>query len=962
MCFASKICVYGTNSRNGTGNQNIRRAKWDRPEKTGCLGGAMNLDEGPEPAIDKDLPLREDIRLLGRLLGESLREQEGEKAFNLVEHIRQTAVRFRRDGDLQARDELEATLSGLSHDATMSVARAFTYFSQLSNIAEDLHHNRRRRAYQLAGSPPQEGSLAITLKRAADAGVAPRDLQGFLSNALISPVLTAHPTEVQRKSILDCLREIATLLDRRDRFRHTAEERVLNEEGLRRGILTLWQTRILRELRLTVRDEIDNGLSYYGTTFLEQLPRLYAELEDLLEVHWPSAHFEVPAFIRLGSWIGGDRDGNPYVTHDVTRYALYRQSSVAFDFYLTQIRQLRMELSQSLRLVQVTPELQKLAVLSSDESEHRRDEPYRLALSGIYSRIAATSRTFEPLPVERAMNANIQPYASPEELGRELKVIADSLVGHGSARIARGRLRGLRRAVQVFGFHLAPLDLRQNSSVQERVVAELFRVGARRDGYRGLDESDRQRWLLEELMLPRLLRSPHASYSDETQKELQIFNAAAELHQRYGREALPSTIVSTTTAMSDLLEAALLLKEAGLLRPGERPTLAMNIVPLFETIGGLRQSTAIMDELLSLPLYRQLLANCGDVQEIMLGYSDSNKEGGYLTSNWELYKAEVGLVEVCRRQNLKLRLFHGRGGTVGRGGGPSYQAILAQPPGTISGQIRITEQGEVIASKYADPDIGRRNLETLVAATLEATLVRSGIKVENAYHEVMEELSKEAYGAYRSLVYETAGFVDFFRAATPIAEIAELHAGSRPASRTTLDSIEDLRAIPWVFSWSLARIMLPGWFGFGTAVDAFLARRGAGGTELLREMYDRWPFFRTLLSNMDMVLAKSDIHIASLYAELVPDNELRKRIFGRIRQEIQSSIRHLLTITQQAELLDGNPWLSRSFRNRVPYIDPLNHLQVEALRRYRTGHTDERIKRAVLLTINGIAAGLRNSG
>ncbi len=451
-------------------------------------------------------------------------------------------------------------------------------------------------------------------------------------------------------------------------------------------------------------------------------------------------------------------------------------------------------------------------------------------------------------------------------------------------------------------------------------------------------------------------------YSDETEEELQIFDAATELYQRYGRQALPNTVVSTTTAMSDLLEAALLLKEAGFLRPRERPAIAMNIVPLFETIGGLRASTAIMDELLSLGLYRQLLAERGDVQEIMLGYSDSNKEGGYLTSNWELYKAEVGLVQVCRRHGVKLRLFHGRGGTVGRGGGPSYEAILAQPPGTVSGQIRITEQGEVIASKYADPDIGRRNLETLVAATLEATLVRPNTQVKEAYLEAMEELSEEAYGAYRSLVYETAGFVDFFRAATPITEIAELHAGSRPVSRTTSQRIEELRAIPWVFSWSLARMMLPGWFGFGTAVDVFLIRRQAAGLQLLREMYRCWSFFRTLLSNMDMVLAKSDIHIAALYAELVPDEKLRNLIFGRIRQDIQSSIGHLLTITEQAELLDSNPWLARSFRNRVPYIDPLNHLQVEALRRYRAGHTDEKVKRAVLLTINGLAAGLRNSG
>jgi phosphoenolpyruvate carboxylase len=920
----------------------------------------MNPDEPLASAIDKDMPLREDIRLLGRLLGENLREQEGAEVFNRIEHIRQTAVRFRRDGDLEARDQLEATLRSLSNEATVSVIRAFTYFSQLSNLAEDLHHNRRRRAHVLAGSPPQEGSLALALDRLAD--VAPQDLQSFFDQALISPVLTAHPTEVQRKSILDCLREIAVLLDRRDRLKQTPEERAFDEEGLRRGILTLCQTRIVREQRLNVRDEIDNGLSYYGTTFLEELPRLYAEIENLLQARWPNAAFRIPSFIRLGSWIGGDRDGNPYVTHDVLRYALQRQSSVAFDFYLTQLRWLRMELSQSLQIVQVTPELRELATLSSGESEHRRDEPYRLALSGIYGRVAATARTFDLLIMEQAGNSHTQPYTNPDELGRDLEIIAESLVGHGSARITRGRLRGLRRAVQVFGFHLAPLDLRQNSSVHERVVAELFRAGARRDGYSGLGESDRQRWLLEELVLPRLLRSPHVSYSEETEKELQIFDTASELYQRYGRDALPTTIVSTTTAMSDLLEAALLLKEAGFLRPGEPPALAMNIVPLFETIGGLRESTAIMDGLLSLQLYRQLLADRGEVQEIMLGYSDSNKEGGYLTSNWELYKAEFGLVGVCRRHGVKLRLFHGRGGTVGRGGGPSYEAILAQPPGTVQGQIRITEQGEVIASKYADPDIGRRNLETLVAATLEATLVRRNTQIEEAYHEAMEDLSEKAFGAYRSLVYETAGLVDFFYAATPITEIAELHAGSRPVARTASRRIEDLRAIPWVFSWSLARIMLPGWFGFGTAVDAFLARRGVSGLKLLREMYNRWPFFRTLLSNMDMVLAKSDIHIASLYAELVPDKQLGKEIFGRIRQEMQSSISYLLTITEQAQLLDSNPWLARSFRNRVPYIDPLNHLQVQALKRYRAGETDDRIKRAVLMTINGIAAGLRNSG
>jgi phosphoenolpyruvate carboxylase len=407
---------------------------------------------------------------------------------------------------------------------------------------------------------------------------------------------------------------------------------------------------------------------------------------------------------------------------------------------------------------------------------------------------------------------------------------------------------------------------------------------------------------------------------------------------------------------------ALLLKEAGLMRPGQPPRLDMNIVPLFETIVGLRDCTRIMDDLLSMPVYRQLVASRGDAQEIMLGYSDSNKEGGYLTSNWQLYKAEVGLVEVLRRHGVKLRLFHGRGGTVGRGGGPSYEAILAQPPGSVAGQIRITEQGEVIGSKYADPEIGRRNLETLVAATLEATLLERAAPAREIYHDAMEELSEHAHRAYRALIYQTPGFVDFFRTATPIREIADLHVGSRPASRTASDRIEDLRAIPWVFSWSLARVMLPGWFGFGAAVEQFLASHGESTMGLLREMYRHWPFFRALLSNMDMVLAKSDLPIASRYAALVGDANLRERIFSRIRDEMDRTITYLLAITEQQELLESNPFLARSFRNRVAYIDPLNHLQVEALRRYRAGHTGDNIKRTILLTMNGIAAGLRNSG
>jgi phosphoenolpyruvate carboxylase len=709
-----------------------------------------------------------------------------------------------------------------------------------------------------------------------------------------------------------------------------------------------------------MRDEIDNGLAYFRTTFLEQLPRLYGEIEDVINFRWSST-FRLPPFMQIGSWIGGDRDGNPYVNDDVLRYALERQAALVMDFYSSQLKQLRRELSKSLRVVQVTPELARLARDSAEPFEHRRDEPYRLALAHLHDRLMAT-RGAAYRGGEAASEHSPAPYGDCLEFAADLQKIAESLHQHGSTRVARGRLRRLQHAAAIFGFHLAPLDLRQHSGVHERVVAELFDTGAGRKDYANLSEAERRNWLIDELTAPRSLRSPQQVSSDETAAELRIFDTAAFLQSRYGENALPTTIVSMTAAVSDLLEVLLLLKEAGLMRPGPQPKLAMNVVPLFETIASLRAAGPVIDELLSLPLYRQLLAGRSDVQEVMLGYSDSNKDGGYLTSNWELYKAEIDLLEVCRRQKIRLRLFHGRGGTVGRGGGPSYQAILAQPTGSVDGQIRITEQGEVIASKYADPEIGRRNLETLVAATLEATLFRADHGAMGRYHETMDELSATAWRAYRSLVYETPEFSEFFRSATPIAELANLHVGSRPVARSASARIEDLRAIPWVFSWSLARIMLPGWYGFGSAVDEFVCRGGDAAMELLREMYERWPFFNTLLSNMDMVPAKCDLQIASRYAELVSNVKVRETIFQRIHGEHQRSVARLLMITRQTELLAANPMLSRSLRIRLPYIDPLNHIQVEALRRYRAGQTDERVKRAILLTVNGVAAGLRNSG
>lgn len=915
--------------------------------------------------FDKDEPLRQDIRLLGRLLGDTVREQEGQAIFDLVESIRQTAVLFAREGEDRVRAGLNELLVGLSRDETMSVVRAFSYFLQLANIAEDQHHIRRRRAHEIAGSPAREGSLQKAFASIQEAGVSLDTLADCLRQALVVPVLTAHPTEVQRQSTLQCQHAIAGLLEQRDRLQLTPEEEAENDGELARLVLTLWQTRLMRPNRLKVVDEVKNGINFFHETFFTELPRLYGQLEDLLARNGEPE--ELPPFFRIGSWIGGDRDGNPFVTAEILTETLRLQSAAAFNFYLEEIHALGRELPLSQLLIQVSPALAALSEASPDTSPQRADEPYRRALAGIYARLAATIQALDHQHSLRHPVAQAEPYPTADALAADLAVLAGSLEQNGAARLARGRLRRLIRAVQVFGFHLAPVDLRQNSDVHARSVAELLALAGRCADYEALPEPARIALLCEELATPRPLHSPWLDYSEETRGELAIFFAARELRQRYGAAALPNCIISKTDGVSDLLEVALLLKESGLLLPANGPgaqsQLAMNIIPLFETIGDLRQAGPVMDAIFQLPLYRQLAKSRGDEQEVMLGYSDSNKDGGFLTSGWELYQAEVQLTRVFARHGVRLRLFHGRGGSVGRGGGPSYQAILAQPAGAVSGQIRITEQGEVIASKYANPEVGRRNLEILVAATLEATLTDHENQVERAeaFHPVMDELSRRAFAAYRGLVYETPGFTTYFRESTPLSEIANLNIGSRPASRKKSEAIEDLRAIPWVFSWAQCRLMLPGWYGFGTAVAGWL-EANPEGLPVLQRMYRHWPFFRTLLSNMDMVLAKTDLAIASRYAELVTDPALRQQVFGRIQAEWELTRQHLLAIEEQQDFLADNPLLKRSIRNRFPYMDPLNHLQVELLRRHRSGAEDERIARGIHITINGIAAGLRNSG
>ena len=936
---------------------------------------------------DKDRPLVEDIRLLGRILGDVIRDQEGVAAYELIEKVRKLSVAFRRDADQEANKALKKLLKGLSGDQTVSVIRAFTYFSHLANLAEDRHHIRRRAVHERAGEA-QEGSIEVALSRLRWAGISPKTISSTLARSFVSPVLTAHPTEVQRKSILDAERGVAQLLTVRDNIKAmamavtaakdalTPRELAANETQLRARVMQLWQTRLLRFSKLTVADEIENSLSYYEATFLREIPKIYANLERQL------GNQPVHSFLRMGQWIGGDRDGNPNVSAETLNYALRRQADVALRHYLTETHLLGAELSMSAMLVDFSPEMRALAESSPDTSEHRKDEPYRRALTGVYARLAATLTALTGGKAARHAVAPQNAYLLSEEFLADLRTIETSLkTHHGEALIAQ-RLRPLIRTVEVFGFHLATVDLRQSSDKHEDVVGELLAVARIEASYARLDESAKRKLLMTLLNDARPLRVLGAAYSELARGELAIFEAARTARARFGKQAIRHYIISHTENVSDLLEVLLLQKEVGLMhgllqddQSDVASTCDLIVVPLFETIEDLRNAAPIMREFYALPgmvqLVQRSLPDQYSEQDIMLGYSDSNKDGGIFTSNWELYRAEIALVELfdqlAAAHNITLRMFHGRGGTVGRGGGPSYQAILAQPPGTVRGQIRLTEQGEVIGSKYANPEIGRRNLETLVAATLEATLLQPTKPATKAFLQTAAALSEASMAAYRALVYETPGFTEYFFSATPIREIAELNIGSRPASRKPSQEIEDLRAIPWGFSWGQCRLTLPGWYGFGSAIEQFLAQGGTPASRkealnLLQKMYRQWPFFRTLLSNMDMVLAKSDLALASRYAELVSNARLRKKIFTAIEAEWLRTAEALTLITGDKQRLTGNSALQRSIRHRFPYIDPLHHLQVELIRRYREGQTDQRVQTGIHISINGIAAGLRNTG
>jgi phosphoenolpyruvate carboxylase len=882
-----------------------------------------------------------DVRLLGKMLGDVIRAYGGDKLFRQTEYIRSTSVDRHRGID--GADTSDRGLGALSLDDTLNFVRGFMLFSLLANLAED-----RQGLAQEEGATVEEAYARLQSEGVSDAEIA-----ALLSNSLIVPVLTAHPTEVRRKSIIDHKNRIAALMLMRDAGQTETPDGDSIDDAIYRQIALLWQTRPLRREKLFVADEIENARSYMQEVFLSALPKLYSRWEKALR-HRPAG------FVRLGTWIGGDRDGNPFVDAETLRFAMKRDGGTAIRHYLEAIHKLGAEISISSLMSETPQSVLDLAEKSGDTAPSRADEHYRRAMTGIYARLCATHVALIGDLPPRPSQLTGAPYASPDELRMDLMTLATALASEGKGALASGGALGrLIRSVEIFGFHLATLDLRQNSVVHERVIAELLKAAGVEQDYLSLDEDARVTLLLAELSHNRPLADQWHEYSEETTKELAIVRAAAQAQADFGNAAITTYNISQTESVSDMLEVYVLVKQAGMFRVAEdgTPSATIMSVPLFETIADLQAAPKTMAAFFALPPMRALAKTRGH-QEVMIGYSDSNKDGGYITSTWELYVASSALAPVFAEAGVAMQLFHGRGGAVGRGGGSAFGAIKAQPKGTVQGRIRITEQGEVIAAKYGTVDNAVTSLETMASATMLATL--SPDKIDDAddarFRAVMTALSADAFTNYRKLVYGTEGFRTFFRQMTPIGEIASLKIGSRPASRKASDAIEDLRAIPWVFSWAQARVMLPGWYGTGQALHNFQDKG------LLKAMASEWSYFQTILANMEMVLAKSDMGIASHYAGLVQDQDLAAILFGSIKDNWGKAHDGLLSATGQSYLLEANPALNNSIKLRLPYIEPLNLLQIELMKRHRAGEADERIGEGIQLTINAIATALRNSG
>jgi phosphoenolpyruvate carboxylase len=942
---------------------------------------------------ERDAPLRHDIRMLGEMLGHAIQQRGGEQVFEMVERLRLDCRRLREcaqnrvgaseteaaayQQEIAALDqEITQIVESCDLETAIDVIRAFTVYFHLINTAEQHHRIRRRRAYERANMREvQRGSLASLSAALSD--IDTTTIQQLLDQLSIELVFTAHPTEATRRSLITQVRNLANLLEAHDGFQQmTPRQQEAWQRDLANTIALLWRTDSIRHVRLQPLDEIKMGIYYLDEVLYTAVPELYNEMQQMLKDAHKETSFRVPPFLRMGSWIGGDQDGNPNVLPGTLLQALHLHRTHIIEHYRASIESLAQEYSQSLTYCSITDELassierdaRELADYDRELGPQTAREPYRRKLSFIWKRLGAFLNQ-DPASKED------YGYRSPAELLEDLELVRASLLKDGEEGIAQGRLATLIRQVQVFGFHFAAMDVRQHSERHSNALAELLRVTGLLDrDYRELEEQERLQLLETLLNDPRVLPRQNLQLSPETAHILQTFEAVRQARQEFGPRAVTCSIISMARSVSDLLEVLFFCKETGI--------TGLPIVPLFETIDDLRSCTRILEDALQIPVYRAHVRACQDQQQVMLGYSDSSKDGGILTSGWELYQAQGRLAELGKRHNIGITLFHGRGGAIGRGGGPIYDAILGQPHGSVNGHIRVTEQGEMLSFKYGLRSIALRNLELVVAGVLKSSLPqRETLTEEQRQHwvEIMTTLSASAYTYYRRLIYDDPDFLRFFEQATPILELGWLNLGSRPARRSRGRNLEELRAIPWVFSWMQSRYVLPSWYGVGHALEELLNAQPTALQEL-RRMYQEWPFMRAFIDNMQMTLSKADMHIARHYATLVDDAELRTRLSQEIDAEYERTQRLLLAIIGGQALLDTNRVLQLSIRRRNPYVDPLSYFQVALLRRLRSlggplmldeqarlsASPEEqeraRLTYAVLLTINGIAAGLRNTG
>jgi phosphoenolpyruvate carboxylase len=921
----------------------------------------------PMPEVS-DAALRRDIRILGNLLGHVLVSQCGEAVLELVEQVRAAAKELRARPTPENRQLFWDTIQGIPARHRTHVIHAFSLYFQLANIAEQNHRVRRRREHErgVEGNA-QRGSIRRAVRQMQEEGISAESMEELIHRLGVELVLTAHPTEAMRRTVLDKHSHIARLLEKLDDPLLTSREQKKAEQQMRAEIMSLWQTRTVRKERLTVLDEVRNGLYFLDEILFDVLPALHLEMEEQLQAAYPEHAWEVPSFLRFGSWMGGDRDGNPYVTADLTFQTLILHFDLAMRKYVDRVTQLGQDLSQSFEITGASAELLDSLQLPQGFIP---DEPYREKINQILARLDATQQRYHGDP---AVENERTPYRSPEEFLADIRLMERSLLAHKASEIVEVKVRPLIRQIELFGFHMATLDVRQHSEVHENAIEELFSL-AHLGPYRARTEHEKWQVLTRLLQDPRPMVSPYVPLGEGTQETLNVFHTVRKGQDWFGGDCIQNYLISMTQGVSDLLEVLLLCKEAGLFShlPDGTAESRLNIVPLLETIEDLRAAPAIIDQLFKNPVYRQHLAARGNHQEIMLGYSDSNKDGGYLTANWELYKSQTQIYEAARAHGISLKFFHGRGGALGRGGGPVERSILAQPPEALQGKVKITEQGEVISQRYGHTGIAMNSLEKAVSAVLLGSMNKQTphmIATEQRWSAILERLSQESFVAYQDFVYRNPDFLTYFHQATPLAEVGELNLGSRPAKRKNSPRIQDLRAIPWVFSWTQNRHLLPAWFGFGTAIESFLQVQPDAVKEF-RRMYRRWPFFQALIDNIQMALAKADMLIAAEYVGLVEDRELAERMFGRIQEEYAKTRQTVLAIIGQDDVLASSPVIQESIRLRNPYVDPLSYFQVlllKELRERKANNGEDSSESAedlkdVLLTINGIASGLRNTG